>query len=63
MAAYTASHLSNDDVVVAQLDLVVEIQSWLFLRRGNFGSTVDEFSNISNFMGIPQPIEAEVSVY
>ena len=61
MATYIEQHLSNDNVLEAQLDRVVEV-SWVFLRRGNLGSIFDKFAHLSSFTGIHQPVRAEILV-
>src|SRR5690606_988714 len=62
MAAYTEQHLSNDDVLVTQLTRVVEIQSWVFLRRGKNWAIFDKTFHDSSFIGIDLSLEVEVSV-
>ena len=62
MATYTEQHLSNDDVLVAQFDRVVEMQSWVFLRRGKIGAIFDKNVHGASFTGIDWALEAEVSV-
>jgi len=62
MAAYTEQHLSNDDVLVTQLARVIEIESWVFLRRGNIGAIFDKNFDGASFTGIDWALEAEVSV-
>ena len=52
MAAYTEQHLSNDGVLMTQLDRVVEIQSWVFLRRGKIGAIFDKTFRDSSLTGI-----------
>jgi hypothetical protein len=62
MAAYTEQHLSNDDVLVTQLARVIEIESWVFLRRGKIGAIFDKNFHGASFTGIDWALEAEVSV-
>ena len=63
MATYTEQHLSNDDVLVAQFDRVVEMQSWVFLRRGKIWAIFDKSFHDSHFTGVYRPTGAAVSVY